>query len=74
MENLALLLLLCADPVVPAPDANTPSVIVPTPQPPRALQGITIRLKQPSWFDNKIDTCVVCTRSEWFRNSGRRDD
>jgi hypothetical protein len=74
MENLVLLLWLCADPVVPAPDANTPSVIAPTPQPPQAPQGIRIPLTQPKYFDNKSDYCVVCTRSEWFRNNGRRDD
>jgi hypothetical protein len=80
MENLVLLLWLCADPVAPTPDANatpdanTPSVIAPTR---KAVlpQDMTVPLEWPKYrFDNKSDICLVCTRSEWFRNSGRRDD
>ena len=73
METLALLLWLCADPVVPVPPR------VPDENPPlrRAVepQDFVSRLVPPKSAPNsQNDVCMVCIRSEWFRNSGRRDD
>jgi len=60
MENLALLLLLCADPVVPTPDAvHNPSIEKPPPLP----KVLTIERPPKYRFDNKTDYCWICPDS-----------
>ena len=75
MESLALLLWLCADPVVPTPDQ------VPDANPPpwRAVMPRDMKIdllqQQSKYVDhNQNDLCMVCLTSEWFKNRGRRDD